>query len=522
MAFYDDKDENELNQQQGNIAQNGVETSKPSGDIGGAPGGATSSTQTQAASSKPDNPGNFVGISQYLNANKNQSAKLGDQTAGVINNSADQARQGVAQLKSSFDKDVGSPLQVDQQAINQLNAGAESLNDQQKQTLKNQASAQYNGPKELTDEAGYGAAQQNLTKAQQNIDSANTEQGRMGLVKNINSGYRNKGIDTFDNALLQGGAGREKVEQAAKQNQDLKQDVLGQQGLAAQQKASDVANSFQNVQDTTKGAIQGATQNFQTGVNQRLQDAIAKALGSNQRITQDLADPDLNDETLGLAGLHEGDRTWGLNLNDYLNQANINNINAPNVASAQDYARYAALADLAGTSPDAMFLNPANAPMAGTAPTGASFATDKLKNDLQAKQTAYDTSYKTQKGIPIDYGKYSNIMGGPLSAHIPGALTDRRDIDTATPEQLENYWLPIFNQANKQYGGAGGYGKVAEVIKNALDKWKSNQNYNTTITRGLPAAPEESNTDAATSKKELLDSGSNSASEAPAKKLKKG
>lgn len=317
----------------------------------------------------------------------------------------------------------------------------------------------------------------------------------MGLVKQVNTKPRTQGIDTFDNALLQAGGGREKLATIADQNKDLtglmdqtSTNIQNKIGRADDPNTPDVDESSGAIGQTAKSqadaykTIQDALNNWKTGFTPKVSQAQQQLIDQQNRISQDIANNpySLDQETMDLLGLSSGQRVFGTNLGEYLNQVNPGDINASNVASAEDYARYAALADLAGDQSN--ILNPENAAMSGTAPKLSANQT-KLQQDLAAAQAGYENLYGNARSgvLNSSYLLNPNAQEG-YAGYIPGAMTDRRDLNTATPKELEEFWLPLFTQAANNYGAnRGAYDETAAAIQRSLDDWKSNQSYNNVI-----------------------------------------
>ncbi len=191
MAYYFGQ-EDEENQN----APGGVETSKPSTVIqGGAIAPETAAASTATANNARTNPGNFVGISQYLDANKPQSAALANKVGGVITGSADTAQNELKTKAADTDQQIkANTVGFDQGAVDQLNTDATKADVGKLQGLK---SATYKGPESLGSIDSLGAVKQNVA-------NADTEEGRRQLVSSL---YKDqplkKGALTFDNLLLQ-------------------------------------------------------------------------------------------------------------------------------------------------------------------------------------------------------------------------------------------------------------------------------------------------------------------------------
>lgn len=349
MAFYNEQEDDEQ-QQPGQAPQ---QTGAQSATISqGAPGGAQGKQP-----GTPDRPGNFVSLSNYLKANQKQAGKLGDQASGVIQSSADQARQGVNSLNQSFNQQAGQGVQADQNLLSRVGE-AEKLSRDDIQKLKAQSSAQYQGPNSLSDlNDQYTQANKSLNQAKTNVQAAGTEEGRKNLITQINAKPRTAGITNFDNVLLSAGGGREKVEQAAKANQDVTGNVLEQANQEAQKKAQEIKAQTDATRQQAQGAIQGAQAQFNkqfdaNDPNSKLSKAIQEALNKNNKIAKDLGDQgELDQETMDELGISEGQSLYNLDLNQFYNQIDPNSITAESVADQNDFARYQALSELAGVEP---------------------------------------------------------------------------------------------------------------------------------------------------------------------------
>lgn len=468
MAFFQ-QDDDELKKQQQDPAA-GVPGAQGSSMLGS---GAASPNAPQAATSPnaPDNPGNFVGIKTYLDANKNQASKLGDQASGVINTSAQGARNAVGGLNTAFNNAAGAPTVFNPDAVQKVGQGAEKLTPEERAQIKSQYNAQYSGPMDLTDTSlmgQYTDAQKKLSTAKTNVESSGTEQGRKGLIGQINDKPRTAGIDNFDNVLLQSGTGREKLANAATTNKDVTEDVLGAANQTAAQKAAANKAAADKARTETQNAVGTANTQFTSQFDpnnqqSKLAQAIAKALQANNSVYQDLGNDaySLDQENLEKFGLSEGQRSYGINPMDYFKQSDPTQINASNVASGEDYARSQALAELMGGE---SFLNPANASQAGTYEqyTGK-IDKDKLAADLGAKETEYnkklklsvdDLNDKLNDGGVLYNPMYSidQLLNNEPSAHggwyinpQAQASIPKGKLGSATPKEVQEKWLPWVN-----------------------------------------------------------------------------
>lgn len=496
MAFYQ---ENEDEQQDPNQA-GGIQTSQSSGVIGadGSTGQGASPSQPKAANS-PDKPGNFVGIQQYINANKPQASKLGDQTAGVINNSALQAQGAIQGLTSEASEKIKPVASLSDDVKNKINSGAEVLNPEERRQIKSTTAAQYQGPQQVADLQSYQSAADATNKANQNIENSGTEEGRMNLISQVNTKPRTQGMNVFDNALLSAGGGREKLAQAAQANAGVKDNLLQAQGAIQGQigRADDPSTPDVNeatgaigqtnaARDDAYKTVNDALTNWKSAFQPRVQQAQQDFTGLQQRVTQDIADNPygLDQETLQALGLGGGERLFNLNLNDYINPGSPSDINASNVATSEDYARYGALADLAGeTNP---LLDQANIGQAGKAPK-FSANSQKLRDDIMNAMNSYNNKYETEKGGILN----NSYLSPDLSYYAP--------MQNATAKELQDQWLPYFQNLAQNPDVSSGFGNaalnkmMADGIRASIEEWQKGQGYTNVATSnqsgGVPNLP---------------------------------
>jgi hypothetical protein len=412
MAFFQDQDEEELNNpEQGG----GVATSQASGLVGqGAQAqGTQSAPSANPSANTPDNPGNFVGIKSYLDANKNQASKLGDQASGVINNSAQGARDAVGGLNSTFNEKAGGPAVFNPEVNQKVGLGAEKLSAEEKGQVKSQYNAQYKGPMDLTDtslQPQYVDAQKKLNTAKTNVQSSGTEEGRKGLITQINEKPRTAGINNFDNILLQSGTGREKLAQTASANKDVTEDILGTANQTAAQKAQANKLAADTARTQTQKAVGDASGAFQKQFDQNdPMSRLSQAISSGLKLDTIGADVNNNawgmdQATLDSLGIQGGLNTYGVDSSKYFKQGDPSSINAGTLASAEDYARSAALAELAGGQ---SFLNQADIGKSGTAKL-SSYDTEGFKNAISSKGKKYDEMNKDLSVVTNP--KYNSVL----------------------------------------------------------------------------------------------------------------
>lgn len=386
-------------------------TGGDSGVISG--GGSSTSSKGPSSPNAPGGmPGNFVGIQQYLDANKPQAAKLGNTIGGYVTDLGNTATSTVADQKSKFDQAIGqNTVDLDQGLYDeaQKNPQAVAADAGKKASFQKMYNANYGGPSQFSGSDYYTNANNANNAA---IDAANqtkTPEGQGQLVSGTQkktAGYSTPGATIFDQALLQASPTASKTINDAGANQsNLKANldaVTAEEDKAARDAKTKTA--------ATNATLQG------TFGNQKLQNQIQNALSGKVKTA--------SDEARGIASqtldkLTKGGSLSAQELKDLgLTQANYDQINSKrglvpgvgqytgvmnaditpqNIASADDYARYQALNELTGQN--ANYLS--NPSQAGTANRDAvkDFDLNKFLEDA-AKASYMPASVPTQSVPP--------------------------------------------------------------------------------------------------------------------------
>lgn len=508
MAYIDSQDPNSedenqsqvdqaLNPQNAQQSQPSPEQTPSSGGGGVAAGGNVGNSSTPTASTpKPSSSGSWTNLDSYLNANADQGAKMGNSIAGSVNSQATNAQNDVGNLNNDFNSQVqANTVNSDDDAVNSAISAAQSgnLSADQTSAFQKQANANYAGPTDPTANQYYSQANNDVNNATQAVQQTQSEAGRDVLLQNqyqnaSQNGY-NQGENNLDQLLLENSQGGQQALQPLAQQWSGLTSLLGDSVTKDQQAAQAAQAIDQATAQNAQGALGTANTNFQSNLDKEVQDAGTQGQANYNDYQTNLANNNyaLDAQTLAAMGLQPGARTFNLDLQSYLNPFSASGVSAQTVASPQEYAEYQALNQLAGTTPSEL-INPS---LAGTAPK-AGFNTTQLQSDITAKQNAYNTAYASQQGGVLNtgylaaYGLNPNSSGGYADS-IPGALTGRRDINTATPQDLESFWLPLFQQASAMYGNPL-YTAAASGIKQSLDSWKNNQGWNNVISAVTPSS----------------------------------
>lgn len=382
MAYYNQAQDEEQGQGQpvDPNAPNPVTTGGESGTItgqgAGAAGGATAGSNTPAGAAGPGPGSQFVGIKDYLNANKPQSTKLSRDVSGYVGGLGDQARSNLESGQNSFNQAVEkNTIGLDQSLLDEAKANPNAVvQDQNKLgSFKKQRDATYGGPNSFEESDYFKPVNESITKATQAGANTQTEQGQKDLLSEIQNQKKGKvhhGALAFDSALLQADPNSKNI--LAKTREGLG-DISGKLS-SAEQAALEKVGQAKKTTDSTKSAIQSAFTGEQ-GVQGQLEKSLQeKALGAiNQSKSQadqtmqllktgaTPSDAQLDNLDISRDQWNQltGDRsylesTYGVNpyadLSTYGTVKDPSTqINAQNIASAEDYAKYQALNQLMDT-----------------------------------------------------------------------------------------------------------------------------------------------------------------------------
>jgi len=463
MAFFDEDEENPQ-------VDGPISTGAPSSVIGA---GGLGSTQ-QSKGLTPDKPGNFVGIQKYLDANKSQAGKLGDQAASVIGKNVNEAKSSLNSLTDKFKSSVGSAPTLNQSDLDTLNKDPSLLNQNQLSSLKSVYDASYKGPNSLTDYSDdYINTQKKFENTKQLTDASKTEPGRQALIEQINNKPRSKGATVFDSVLLSSGGGRQKIEdEASKARSFLNSNAIGDAESQAGQYKDSVANAI----NANKAQVQSAAKTQAKTLADQIAASLTKkrtdAKNLDAELKADLGDTTLSDATLnflrsqsGTPGtpdyrmVDEGLDTYGLNLgaSPYYTGIDDVGINTQNTASAQDYAKNKALEALIGSDISSImgsnYLDQGNASQAGTARLSPSFDSKKLYEDIFNEGNKYNDKYYSPGFVSKDFYTPSHPGGGEIPRPGPepdygwSSITGIPDLSQASARDIEFVAIPKLEAA---------------------------------------------------------------------------
>lgn len=343
------------------------------------------------------NPGNFVGIQQYIAQNKPQTANLASNIAGNVVGESTKAQEEIGKQSQEFGQAVSqSTVNLNQPLFEEAKQNAVSVASDPTKLAQFQAmrDANYQGPQSFENTEYFNKANEAARKAQSLASGVTTEEGQKGILRGM-QGQRNlnKGALTLDAALLSSDpTAQQKLLQAQQTSSGLSkqlQDVSSAGNIAAQQAKASTGVTAESIRNAFTGANSPQAR-MQADIEARVQ-AARQGYTSSEDINNALASggAGLTDQQLTNIGLSRDQLNLIVN-NPYLNQSNLgrfeaataplSNINAGSIGTAEEYARQAALNSLMGTSSN--FLNTPQ--LAGTSQQTARFDLPAVSKEIGA------------------------------------------------------------------------------------------------------------------------------------------
>jgi hypothetical protein len=293
LSSDDSSNDDSTNVQTNPLGGGATSPSANAGSTGANVSGASTSASGGSGSGNAKAPSStgFTNVNQYVNANADQSAGLGNAIAQNVNQQASQGLQGLSQASQDFGNQVAAqsanPNTYSTQNVDQtLNAdianptGTNVQSDIQQynnvaKENSNFAAGTNNTPSSLTQVASYSPADAQLQQAEQAATLTGTESGRDtllqgGTVQSTNPNNPNAQI-TYSGGFSRPdySTGQVNLDQLLLQNTpqnastltNLQSNLLGQYGLSNTEN-----QAIQNAATTRQNDIQGtqqAAQNIQ-------------------------------------------------------------------------------------------------------------------------------------------------------------------------------------------------------------------------------------------------------------------
>lgn len=371
-----DEEEKKLKAQEGTKDSGGI--------IGGGAG-----TPPPPADKTPSASGSFTNLQRYLDENRAGAIALGEKVAGSVRQAGEEAKTASEDLSRRGSESIESGRVKQTSVLDEAaqNPDLVAKDAQKRAEFLRERDASYSGPAGLEDVEGYDTTQAKLKAAQDKINLAGTEEGRMNLLRGISQSNQGKGKEQLDQFLLTGNPESANAIQHAGDPYKNLSDYLTAQSDEARKKAAEAAAET----DATRKAVQdrflGAS-----GVLPTFEDELSrKASTFTERMREKLERQKrgiqigqmLPEDVEGLGNGSVEDIKNSGNFLKFLNSRYNSKIDPlqyftqtgspeaeispANVSTLEDYARYGALVDLLGQTPSV--LNPADVSKAGTAGT---------------------------------------------------------------------------------------------------------------------------------------------------------
>lgn len=318
---------------------------------------------------------NFVNVSDYLDKNPNASEHLGDLASSKLSSQRDETQASLDQAKSGFGQQVqAGTTELDNDFLSSAFSSPETFTQDPNNTARFHAlrDASYKGPSSLESTDIFAPTQSKITALNQAGQGLGTEAGRTKLVEGLSTNPTH-GKSALNQLILQGNpAAAQKISDTAA--------TFGNVDSQWQQFVQDAPNQVNQARSTTdatraatRAGLDEATQTFSKG----LTDQTAKATNERDAFNLNFSNmsnklnngsgSDLNQQELDSLGmsdafpylskLNDFNSSRGLSyynnpvqLSGFLNpgRANSNIPTQANTATPEQYAREAALQQMAG------------------------------------------------------------------------------------------------------------------------------------------------------------------------------
>lgn len=334
---------------------------------------------------------------------------MGARVAGKIDEKANQATTSLSGLNEKFNTQVNSNKVVaDDDLINRAASDATNFvkNSYDLNRFTQMRDASYKGPKSFLDlNDDYSQTQNAFNQANQFVNDAQSEDGRMNLVKGaFDRPNYTRGAQKLDQLLLQNSPeAKETLNTTANRYKDL-MGVFNTAQTTAQSAAADaeaqtlqarnkVQTAFGREDDpnTLVDERAGALGQFQTDLDNKVTNFRNSQSTLNTRLGTQAPTGELDQDILSMFGLQNNQRLFDVNLQDFVNPY-VDTANVQRVANADDYAKYSALQQLINGTGNTLY----DPSMAGTA-SSVGVDAGRLKSTLENKDSLLTNTYNGLK-----------------------------------------------------------------------------------------------------------------------------
>jgi hypothetical protein len=378
----DDQNDPNKNNPGGPVNISGQSTTVSTGIPGQEPSGG-----------KQKGSGQYANIQSYLDANKSQGDQMGEKIAGEVSAKAEDATQRI----SAYEAKAPTVQAYDP---NEAIGRATNLSDDEKTQYKNhKATGGYTGPTDVSGVQGYQEANRAGDEAVALVRNAGNETGQRELLKQTYSRPQySAGENNLDQALVQGSSGSK----AKLENLGQKYSGLNSYLNNANTTVGNAVNAAKTQALTNRQAFIPAEAQARQSLLNPIQQRAEQAWTDNQalagRVSSDLSDDTLSDETLRILGLKDGQSVYDVNLGSYLTP-DLTQVGVDNVATPAERSKYAALS--------ALFDDPTMKQITadGKSINALNFNKENFDKDLQRQSGQYAKWQNARNNINADFDR---------------------------------------------------------------------------------------------------------------------
>lgn len=325
--------------------------------------------------------GSWVNLQSYLDANKDNASKMSDDLTQKVDSEAQSSQDKLSSIKS--------PELVTNKSFDDLDKTYYSNNNANKDDYANfKSNGGYSGPQQIDDVEGWSDAYTSASQASNKLDQSKTEEGRKSLLQDVYARPNySQGMKNLDNLLLQNDtSSKSKFENLQNKWSGITSLLDSKQKELNDSIQSNVTTALNN-KNYIPQAESLAKNNILNPIQNRVNDYNASRSQKQKDVSNDLSDSVLNDNTLNLLGLNDGQKLYDLNLNNYVTydqtQAGLDNM-----ASSDERAKWQALMNLINDPVMGQQISAANQ---SQALNPISFNKDQFLKDYAGKEAEYNS-----------------------------------------------------------------------------------------------------------------------------------
>lgn len=456
----DKEEENQSNLQSGQAPQAPV----LSGPSSVASPTAASSVE---ADRKPTRSGSYTNLNSYIAANSDQGGAMAQKLVDKVDSDASAGKASLSNVQNTFNQQVASGgVSRNQDLVNETISNPNSVlaDSQKKAQLQQIRDASYKGPNSLMDVDGYQDARQKLTGVSSTVQNLQSESGRAAALKdNFGRPTYSAGQNALDQVILQNAPeARDKFKGLSGTYSNLTSylsDADSAATSAAQSRKAETSAAKQDLFSAVGGYDDASTSDIdegsgyfgslQSGLKTRVSEANTARdaqLAANAAAKADLAQRRINAANASALGLSDGLKTYNVDPSQFLNLADGMPASTQNVATGEEYSKYAAINELLGL--EDTFLGQQSA---GTYKAPSMALNPEFQSALAAAKSSYDNAYNTETlgGAWGDIGRPRTVKE-----------TEEWIAQNAAPEGQPGDAAAIRNRVREWINARGGNNKV--------------------------------------------------------------